>query len=80
MSYFLVLWIGSKCSWWIPSLPQIAKQLVCESRVEYMTTPSRIEAHKKVRDLGGTHSRLFWCKGLKCHERGVKRSEVIEIE
>ena len=81
MTWFLVLSIGMTCPGGLLSglIPAAARPYVCsrEPRAEIFTRQA--DAHRRVRELG-PGARLLACRGLRCEERRVSWSQVVEIE
>ena len=87
MTYFLLIWISvsTQCPGGIFGrfMPAAVKPFLCEEKrtIELKIEPRRRDAIKRIRKLGAdTEARLYECKNLKCKERPIVWSSVLEIK
>ncbi len=82
-SYFLLAWVSWTCpGGWLGGglVPRAARPLICQAKPEVSYFSGREAAVRKVHDLGpDVEARLLWCRGLRCWERSVKWSPVLEV-
>lgn len=81
MTWYLVIYIGFTCpGGWLGGLliPKGIGLLACQKTPTHTILTDKKEVMRLVREQG-PGIRVFWCKNLKCSEKKVEWSQVVEV-
>lgn len=81
MTYWLILSIAYSCpgGWFSGAIPSQARPFICQRQPSHSFAGHATEAVRQLKALG-PGARLFACRNLRCQEREVRWSTVLEVD